>query len=1650
MTAGDTLEVSGTAPSSTAIDICTGWNLIAYPLSQPYAVPGVLSSIDGDYTRVFGYEAVDGADPWEVFDVAVPEWAKDLQTMGPGRGYWVLATADGTLVVEPAPAPPVVAITSPADAAETTTLTDVTGSVGSPALSGWVLERRLASDDSWVAFASGSSPVSDAFLGTFDPTLLLNGIHKIRLSATDLFGQSASAWINLILEGDLKIGHFTISLLDLQVPVSGLPIQVIRTYDSRDKRSGDFGAGWTLQISDVRLEETGLVGRGWTTVQVGLFNVCIVPVRPHVITVALSNGTLYEFQPVLTPECAFGAAPDFVDITFEPLPGTHATLTSLEGTGAFVVPAPSGGVELVGFFSGSVFDANLYRLTTREGQTLRIDQGSGLQSLTDLNGNSLTVSAAGLVHSSGKGISFLRDGAGRITRITDPLGNTLDYAYDASGDLIGVNDRLGNLTQYIYNDRHDLLEIIDPTGISVTRNEYAPDNRLIASIDADGNRFDFVHDLGLQREITRDRLGNETILDYDDRGNVLSRTDALGNTTTFTYDARDNELSRTDPLGRTLTRSFDSFDNVLSEVDEDGNLTTFTYNGRNQLLTRADARGRVTTNTYDVYGNLIQATDGEGAVTQYTVDVDGNTLSTTDPLGNVTAFTYDSFGNQTSRTDSLGNVTAFTYDAANQTVAEARSRTLPDGSSETITLQYEYDAAGALVRTVDGLGNSVVVENNARGKPQAITDKNGGVTLYEYDSRGYPTTITSPSGATEAYTYDAEGRMLTQTDREGNTTSFEYDDLGRKVRTTWPDGSSTATTYDAIGRVTSQTDELGNVTSFSYGLNRETITDALGGVTVRELDSDGNLIRLTDANGNVTSYAYDKGSEFHGEGRLIETSFADGTRIQQAYDDAGRLTTRTDQAGRTTQFGYDSEGRLVSVTDALGNVTTYGYDELGARTSITDANGRTTRFEYDSVGRLTGRLLFLGQEESFTYDANGNVVSHTDFNGDTTTFTYDSADRLVLKTFPDGSTESYFYTPGGQRQEAGGDSYTYDSRGRLLSETKASGEILTYAYDAASNRTSLTTPVGTTGYTYDALNRLATVVDPDGGVTSYAYDAVGNLQTVTLPNGLVTTHGYDALNRPISVETRDAATTILTSYAQILGPAGHVLQVLEGHSGRVVDYAYDAAYRLTTETIGDPLEGTRMISYAYDAVGNRLTRSDSLAGSTTYTYDDNDRLVTETTPGGTITHGYDDNGNLTSRTGPGLAISNAWDFQNRLIRTNDGAALVEYSYDVDGNRTGKTVNVFDVANFLVDKNRTLPQVLLETDGAGAPTASYVYGRDLLSQKRPGSGTAYYLYDGQSSVRHLADPSGSLTDQYTYDAFGELLSSTGTTPNNYRYRGEQLDPDLDAYYLRARYYRPGIGRFMSMDPFRGFDRDPTSLHKYLYAHNDPINNFDPSGLLSIRRILDSLFGGGRSLGSTSGFSSQQIVTTGLAFRSAELAILRMRGETIDNSYVRWFGSRDSSRVTQVHGTWLFLRTALIVPRPIEFEVRDECPSGVLAFVASTFGRSVTLCPSFFESDEKVVTIIHELTHALIGLRDQRSVVCGVSADPDAPGAGEGDRLFNRCYGVWAAQRLARLVPSKAVRNPDNYSYQAVCAGTDFSSPECPPVTVTIGEAVIETP
>jgi RHS repeat-associated protein len=365
----------------------------------------------------------------------------------------------------------------------------------------------------------------------------------------------------------------------------------------------------------------------------------------------------------------------------------------------------------------------------------------------------------------------------------------------------------------------------------------------------------------------------------------------------------------------------------------------------------------------------------------------------------------------------------------------------------------------------------------------------------------------------------------------------------------------------------------------------------------------------------------------------------------------------------------------------------------------------------------------------------------------------------------------------------------------------------------------------TVNYGYDSIYWLTNETiasDPNGvnGAVSYVYDAVGNLATVTYPNAVAHSYTYDTRNRLTTLGVAKGATAI-ASYGYALDAAGHRLSVSE-LSGRTVNYGYDTIYRLTNETIAsDPNGVNGAIGYAYDAVGNRKQMTSTVPGlpAGLWNYDANDRFTAGDT--------YDNDGNTVSSGG----IADVYDFENHLVQQG-GIGIV---YDGDGNRVSKTV-AGATTQYLVDtQNPTGYAQVMDEVQSSAVARTYTWGLELISELFPAGSPLstnhsplYYVFDGHGSVRALTNSGGAATDTYDYDAFGNLIHSTGSTPNNYLFAGEQFDPDLNLYYNRARYLNTSTGRFWSMDAYEGFDQEPLSFHKYLYAAGDPLNRTDRGG------------------------------------------------------------------------------------------------------------------------------------------------------------------------------------------------------------------------------
>ncbi len=1342
---------------------------------------------------------------------------------------------------------PFVFIRSPQPGETITSFLDVIGSVQDDNLASYTLSIAPLDGNSFTTIATGNANVDDALLGLFDPTLLQNGPYRLRLTAIDLGGLVSGDEIIVDVAGDLKLGNFTMTFVDLSIPLSGIPIEVARTYDSLDaNQRGDFGFGWRLEFAQANLRTT-LPTKG----QQGDF--IFEGFKPGTrVYVTLPGGKREGFTFQAAPDGILGGFLGIFIPTFVPDEGNTSTLTVQSEKLRF---NPDLGefqsyVGLLPYNPASPAFGGAYTLTTKEGLEYTIDGISGdVRTIADRNGVTLTFEESGISSSVGARVDFERDAQGRITAVIDPEGNRIEYAYDAAGDLVAVTDRRGNETQLRYGAArpHFLEEVIDPLGRTGVRSEYDADGRVVRLIDAGGEVFQFTYDPQNSIRTTTDRLNQTTTLEYDARGNVVTLIYPDGGIVRQSFDANDHLTSFTDALNRTTTLVNDARGNVLSVTDPLGHVSTSTYNRFNQLLTHTDALGNTTTYTYDALGNMLSKIDALSFTTTYSYDAAGNVTTLTDALGHVTRFDYDSRGNLIRTADALGHATTYTYDGNGNLLTSTSALTTP-GGVRTLTTTMTYDNEGRLLTERDAEGHLTTHEYDAAGNRTATIDGLGRRFEFQYNDENRVIARLFDGIALSAIGYDAEGSLTEVTDPLGRVTRFTYDPLGRLTGTIYPDGTPddtdnprTAIEWNLAGQQTAFVDENGNRTEWDHDARglRSVVRDALGYETTFTHDVVGNLILQIDPFGQSTTFVYDA------TGRLIQTVFADGTTMTTTYDAMGRRVAETDQAGRTTRYEYDAAGNLTAVVDPALQRAEFEYDEAGNLVLQRDVNGHQTRLEYDGLGRQIALVRPLGQRSAMTYDAVGNLISLTDFNGDTTTFEYDFADRLIAEHFPDLTATLLAYTAAGALESVtdarGVTLYEYDERDRLVRRTDPDGRSIAYTYDGAGNILTRTVPSGTVIHTYTPLNRIDTVTDPDGGVTRYIYDEVGNIVRTERPNNTVEVRQYDALYRLIGIETRNGGGELLTSFQYTLGADG-VREAVVELDGRQVGYSYDVLNRLTQETIADPINGSRAITYTYDAGGNRLSRDDSVGGLTTYIYDDNDRLLEETTAGIVTTYQYDDNGNTLSKlTDADHHTTYIWDAKNQLVAVQvieDGISTeATYEYDVDGIRVTETIDGIET-RFMIDATPGFAQVIEEVAPDDSITAFYVHGNDLISQIRSGV-QSFFETDGVGSTRALVDGLGVTSDTYHYDAYGRLLQRTGVTENNHLYTGERQDRTTGLTYLRARYLDTSIGRFISTDPFSGVLNQPTSLHRYLYAGASPVNAIDPTGLFDFSLIVTTI-------------------------------------------------------------------------------------------------------------------------------------------------------------------------------------------------------------------
>jgi RHS repeat-associated protein len=1071
------------------------------------------------------------------------------------------------------------------------------------------------------------------------------------------------------------------------------------------------------------------------------------------------------------------------------------------------------------------------------------------------------------------------DSAATGAVISSQVVSTATCKYDpANGNLLSTTDASGVETDYTYTTATSPGDGV-PAGlvltetrksswaypVPVTTNVYytASDAEFTPGAVAGLLRYSIqgAYNLDVTDQSTSDTAGQQTYYAYDAAGNTIldytfkSVVGAAGAVsyywvgTTTEYDAANRAIATWQGV-YDFGGNYDGYGNPILDTNTDGSgnivVTDTPYSGFNggatlptsattytpdgQTLTTTDQYGGVTTNTYDAAGHLVQTLYPDGTAVRSIYDALGRviwqtdrcTVATLNSGANATETVYNSLGQVVETYRMSGVIITLGADPNAGSDTSLKESTLTNAGTQTSVSSTVYNAAGQAVETdsPSGLRTGTVyyadgsVEYTGPLNPTApatwYLSANPLPSFSSYTKNVYDQTDNLPAGAVS---YDAV------TDPLGHTTKTYMDPSGRTIETRYDDGSLTQTIYNVGDQA------ISGYAVYVGGTAAAPSIPAGGSETV-------NIAQHMPGDSNV-AYTID------------------------VYDASGNLVDVYQPAVPDPAYGY-AAGLLTSPH------THYDYDAGGNEKSMTDANRNTTQFSYDANGNQTGKTLPMNQTSSNIYNQYGQLDHSFDFKGNETKYAYDSQGRVqTISYYPATNLSAaddvvtYTYAPLGQLSTINDsstgrtDTYSYDASGDMIEDQSVQGgltQTVYHTYDQATGllvRTWTADGASNETFTYDTQGRLGTVTSGTQ-VTTYAYDPNGNLHSTTTVNGSTTTvatNTYDDLNRLTDL-TNTVNGTIISEYSYTLDHAGNRIQAVETVDGamQTVNYTYDADNRLTEEkyTVGGSV--TLKIDYSYDLDANRTIETQSgnaatAAGTTTSSYNANNELVTVEAPNGSCTFSYyDANGSListataTSLTGTQTTTATyTFNDRNQLVADSVNGNTDSYAYDSNGDRISATTNgtttdyEFDTAS-----PTGYDQVLAETSTTGAVQVKYVWGMQIVSETN-GSTTSLYELDGHGSVRQLVNAgSHAVTDMYYYDAFGNLLASSGSTSNVYRFAGMRLDGWSGAYDDAARYYTPQTGEFISRDGDYGSKNDPISFEEYLYAGADPSNLVDPSG------------------------------------------------------------------------------------------------------------------------------------------------------------------------------------------------------------------------------
>jgi len=919
---------------------------------------------------------------------------------------------------------------------------------------------------------------------------------------------------------------------------------------------------------------------------------------------------------------------------------------------------------------------------------------------------------------------------------------------------------------------------------------------------------------------------------------------------------------------------------LTSMTDDYGNALGFTYDGNGRVQSIADASGssRALSIAWNPQGRIGDVSDSSSPARHivYSYNADGTLAGVRDPVTpsgqQSTSYTYTAgrFGPVLSRIDDRwgrvvsrltwqpdGKLSSYTdgdYNDANPPASVGEKYTYSYGNGSTAKAHSLGNNLHTY--TANGLITDHAQYDAASGNVTSSTDGAGVTTTYQYDGRGN-VSVMNRGGVSWFYTYDPaypdQVSTITPKDPYGNVLTnfaswvYEYCGPGDPApgalkRAKRYDRPHTTTqtmaeyTYDGKGHVLTATNEFFRVSTFTYNASGDRITETADGrTTTYGYDPLGRVVSSTDALGHTTSYTYDALDRVLTV-TLPRPSSASALNFVTAYSydnlDTGIVYVNvTDANGRVTKTGYDALGHVVRTVDAIGNATQFGY-QYNVLHSITDANNNVTTYGYDANRNLLTTTFPDGARETLSSAWDGTLLSVVDRRGTNTEYIRDAQSRIATIRVNGGNVVSYSYDGEMLSAAAPGFTYSYDNFWRLQTETRAGDYTITYQNlpnsPAVTSGYTVSPPAGQTwlpfsvSYGFDAAGRINTITAGAFGNFGIEYNALGVYSRITYPNGQTREFTYDDQGRLTTLRNAHPNTGDIAVFQydydydwtagaySMLGQRTSLTMSGPGTYPSQFKYGYDADYQLTSAT-----QGTIVRTWSYDAIGNRIYENNI----TPYTYYKNGtnplngQRLRNDGRGGDLT--YDANGNTTGRGGTTLYT---WDYANRLT----SFAGTSYTYDHLGRRTSATAAGTTTKYFTLDLNTLAERA--STAPTNATPTYYVFAPGIdepLARVENGAMT-YYSVDGLGTAVATTDGTGTVLGATFYDPWGVTSALRAPVPG-FGYTGRE--PGGSLWYLRARYYDPAVGRFISEDPI-GL---AGGINVYSYVRNSPARYTDPRGL-----------------------------------------------------------------------------------------------------------------------------------------------------------------------------------------------------------------------------